>query len=513
MIHSGLRSPLSMFALGKTFLAAALVLLALNGHASAGKPSPGALGINLANAAYWGGERSLMNLMSGGDWQSSRADRSGWTPFDQARLDEYGNVLFLEPGEAANTILVPPEGAYGSKPVRVRCKWEGSGKVQPGGSISGLKLGRNSFEFDWLPAAEAQPKTVLISVTETAKADPVRRIDCRETDADEKAIFSSEFVKFLAGFKVLRYLDWQNVNANSKVSWASRTRLESQFQASNQGMSVEHLVALANEVGADPWFTMPWNADEDYIRRFAEYVRDTLKPDRKVYVELSNEVWNYVFPVTTQAEKEGLEANLSQHRFQAMLFRYAEKSVWMLKIWTEVFAAQPDRLVRVVATQHVLAWAVEQILGFRDTAKHIDAFATAPYFGHGTFDEARANVKEPGPLFAFIDADVDQAIQKAAENKKIIERYGKRYIAYEAGQHIVSPANISMVAALNRDERMHAAYKKYLEAWERQIGDLMVIYNTTSSISQHGAWGIREYGGQPLEQTPKRRAILEYLKR
>ena len=513
MIYPRLQSRPAILLLGKAVLAGAIVMLAFNCPARASQPSPGALGINLGNAAYWGGERSLMNLMSGGDWQSSRTDRSGWAPFDQARLDAHGNVLSLEPGEAANTILVPPGGAYGPEAVRVRCKWEGAGKVQPGGSISGLKPGRNSFEFDWLPAAESQPKTVLISVTETAKADPVRQIDCRETDADAKAIFSPDFVKFLSDFKVLRYLDWQNVNANAKVDWATRPRVESQFQASNQGMAVEYLVALANEVGADPWFTMPWNADEEYVRRFAEYVRDNLNPQRKIYAELSNEVWNYMFPVTTQAEKEGLEANLSSHRFQAMLFRYAEKSVWMLKIWTEVFAAQPDRLVRVISTQHVVTWALEQILGFRDTAAHIDAFATAPYFGHGTFEEARANVKEPGPLLAFIVADVDQAIQKAAENKKIIEQYGKRYITYEAGQHIVSHANVPMVAALNRDERMYAAYKKYLEAWERQIGDLMVLYNTTSPISQHGAWGIREFEGQPLEQTPKRRAILDYLKR
>ena len=489
-------------------LVAALMLLQFDRGANAAE-----LGINLANPTYWSGERSLTNLMAGGEWQSSRQSQSGWTAFDPARLDAEGNIIALEPGETANTMLVPPERAYGPKSVRVRCKWEGSGAVQPGGSVQGFAAGgTNGFAFYWQAATDVKPKGVWISVTKTVKADPIRRIDCREADADENAAFSPDFVSFLAGFKVLRYLDWQNANANATVRWASRTRPESQFQASTQGMAVEHLVALANQVGADPWFTMPWNADEDYIRHFAEYVRGNLDPRRKVYVELSNEVWNYIFAATVQAEKEGLEAKLSGDRFQAALFRYAEKSTWMLKIWTEIFAQNPERLVRVVATQHGLAWAAEQILGFRDTAQYVDALATAPYFGHATLEEARAGIKSLDDHFAFLDADIDRTIQHAVDVKKVAVQYGKRYLAYEAGQHIVSAADTATVAALNRDARMQALYTKYLQAWQSRLGDLMVMFNTTSSVSQYGAWGIREYAGQPVEQTPKLRAILEFLK-
>jgi hypothetical protein len=40
---------------------------------------------------------------------------------------------------------------------------------------------------------------------------------------------------------------------------------------------------------------MPHLADDDYHRQFASYVRDSLRPDVKVYVEWSNEVWHTGF--------------------------------------------------------------------------------------------------------------------------------------------------------------------------------------------------------------------------
>lgn len=49
-------------------------------------------------------------------------------------------------------------------------------------------------------------------------------------------------------------------------------------------------IQLSNHVGAAPWFSMPHLADDGYHRAFAQQVKDTLRPDLKVYVEWSNEV-------------------------------------------------------------------------------------------------------------------------------------------------------------------------------------------------------------------------------
>jgi hypothetical protein len=57
------------------------------------------------------------------------------------------------------------------------------------------------------------------------------------------------------------------------------------------GVALEHMVLLANTVGASPWFNIPHTADDAYIASMAAAVLASLRPDLKVYVEYSNEVW------------------------------------------------------------------------------------------------------------------------------------------------------------------------------------------------------------------------------
>jgi hypothetical protein len=342
-----------------------------------------------------------------------------------------------------------------------------------------------------------------VSIEATSPSDPVRSLDCRESGASTTALFSPEFLESLRPFGVIRFLDWQKTNLNKGGKWALRTQPTSFTHGAEEGVAIEHMIALARELNADPWFMMPWNADEEYIRNFARLVRDTLPADRKVYVELSNEVWNWGFPVANQAKEEGLAAGFSTQIFYANLMRYSEKSAWMLKIWTEVFANQAGRLVRVVSTQHANVEAAKTVLAFRDTATVVDALATAPYFGH---DQKPTNTLDQA--FLSLVASVDSNIQYSLRNKEVAAQYGKRHITYEAGQHVVTPEDPEFTARINRDPRMADLYTRYIKAWREQQGDLMTLFNSTGPSGTFGAWGLREYSGQPLAETPKRRAAI-----
>jgi len=66
-----------------------------------------------------------------------------------------------------------------------------------------------------------------------------------------------------------------------------------------------------------------------------------------------------------------------------------------------------------------------------------------------------------------------------------------------------------LLQAIERDERMYALYKRYLDNWRVNIGDMLTFYNSTGPINKFGAWGLVEYAGQPLSQAPKMRAVLE----
>ncbi|HEX8415814.1 MAG TPA: hypothetical protein VF637_18315, partial [Sphingomicrobium sp.] len=272
--------------------------------------------------------------------------------------------------------------------------------------------------------------------------------------------------------------------------------------------------------GTDAWFTIAYNADEAYVRAMGELARDRLGKGQRAYFELSNEVWNYAFPVARQASDEGSKQTppLSTDYYSNNPLRYAQKAIGFHKILTDVFKAEPSRLVRVVASHSDNSWSGRTIMGFRDLASYTDALAIAPYFGHSFFSapDDKPTMADLDRLFVKLEAQRVNAIAKAKENKATADKYGKRLIAYEGGQHIV-PNNLTVqnevYTAMQRDPRMGVLYDRYLADWKAINPDLFTVYSATGSISQYGAWGIREYAGQPVGETPKRRAVLDAIPR
>ena len=53
--------------------------------------------------------------------------------------------------------------------------------------------------------------------------------------------------------------------------------------------------SAANMLDKDLWVNVPHKASDDYVRNLAQLLKDNLEPDRVVYVEYSNEVWNGIF--------------------------------------------------------------------------------------------------------------------------------------------------------------------------------------------------------------------------
>ena len=52
------------------------------------------------------------------------------------------------------------------------------------------------------------------------------------------------------------------------------------------------MIELANETGAEPWFTIPHLATDATVAAMARQIRDELAPGRTIYIEHSNEIWN-----------------------------------------------------------------------------------------------------------------------------------------------------------------------------------------------------------------------------
>ena len=117
------------------------------------------------------------------------------------------------------------------------------------------------------------------------------------------AMFNPAWIARIEDLRVVRFMDWMATNNSPLSAWSDRPRPDD-YTFAWRGAPVEVMVALANEIGADPWFTLPHQATDEHIRAFAEYVRDHLDPSRKAYVEYSNEVWNWIFGQTHWALAE-----------------------------------------------------------------------------------------------------------------------------------------------------------------------------------------------------------------
>ncbi len=199
------------------------------------------------------------------------------------------------------------------------------------------------------------------------------------------AVFNPDWLREIADVRQMRFMNWMRTNGSTQQRWSERPQISDATWGFENGAPVEIMVRLANEIGADPWFTIPHLADDDYIRRFATYVRDNLDPRLKVFAEDSNELWNGSFQQAKynvyQAEKGVLSGDPAEVAGQ--------RAHHVAQIWADVFAGEaPDRLIRVFGGYtRGLTWSRRALsakpegAGFLSSATVADGFAVTTYFG------------------------------------------------------------------------------------------------------------------------------------
>lgn len=472
-------------------------------HSVAPARTPVEFGINLTTVAPWAHERAFMNLLAGGTWLS--AGRSPWREFDPSRIDRLGTVSSLQDGEKAAITLTRPPAAYGSD-VDVACTFEGRGKLEVVGG-RGIEVKSGVLSFTWPRHAE-----VAVVIASTDPSSPIRRLHCTESGADRAALYDPAFLQGLKPYRAVRFLDWQQVNENRRVSWATRTLPTSTLQTGSDGVAVEHMVTLANKARLNPWFVMPWQADAEYVVSFARYVRDHLDASLTAHVELGNEVWNFAFPIGTMVLEEAKARRLHRDANVARMQHYAERAAETMAIWERVFEGDRKRLVRVISGQADWPALSEHALAHRGSRAHFDAFATACYFGRELSDTVIYTGPDTKRVFSEIAPALERASQCIRNNKLLASRYGLRHVAYEAGQHFTyQGSSTDLLARLNRSPLMSDFYKRHLTDWARESGDLIMMYASVSPIRPSSAWGLVEYSGQPVSEAPKLRAVLETI--
>ncbi|MBI5034491.1 MAG: cellulose-binding protein [Chloroflexi bacterium] len=356
-------------------------------------------------------------------------------------------------------------------------------------------------------------------------------------------IFHPDFLDKIGRYRVLRPMQWAEINGSTQSSWAARTKIEdARWHLHGGGVPIEILIALANRTSSDLWFNPPHMADDDYITQSATLMRNTLAPNLKVYVEYSNEVWNgaYDYNQSYWVQGQGLSMWPSAAAFTAQMNWHGMRTAQMCDIWKAVWGAQSNRVVCVMGAQSGSAWTASQALdcplwtaGAPCYAHGISSVAIGPYFaGYIGNSQYVTNVvswtQDPdgglNKLFTEIitggvlpggpaGGALARAFSEIDGHVAVANARGLSVVAYEGGSHFVSLTGnmtvTNLFVAASKDERMGSVYDQYLAGWRAHGGRLFVHYFNVGQNMSLGAFGALEYMDQT--HSPKYDALMRYI--
>ena len=502
-------------------------------------------GINLSDIDYYSSQLPFLSeFKSSQSWFTQSPQTWNTNDENLLNLDSDGWVKSLPSSggakyTTAGTLLFTGHGNY--LPGNYVVLYEGEGEIEY--KLDATKnealstLGRDVIEVD--PSEEG----IFLGITETdpdGTGDYIRDIKVVRENFESIATtktFNPEFLDKVQPFDTFRFMNWMETNDSTQQEWSDRPKLED-ARYSGSGVPLEIMVELANQTNANPWFNIPHLASDEYVKNFANYVKENLKPNLEVYVEYSNEVWNRNFEqakwADKQAKQEWSDSNLNGDDW------YSKRTTEVVGIWDEVFARDSEKVIGVMSAQAAnvaLAeqlldynWSDDPVLSHEDTG--IDAIAINAYVGRyigqpeneaelkswlnepdGGLDSLFQEITEGGVLS---NSPEGGALAQASDDIRayadLAEEENLPLLAYEGGQHLAAMGNlkndrgiVDLFIEANRDSRMGKIYEEHVSEWYNLGGELFLNYSDIETPSESGSWGALEFVYQ--DSSPKYDAI------
>jgi hypothetical protein len=126
-----------------------------------------------------------------------------------------------------------------------------------------------------------------------------------EQDFLNGAIFNPVWLDKVKTFKQFRFMDLLSTNHSKQSKWADRPKIDNYLWKEFGGVPWEVIIELSNQAMIDPWINIPHLADKEYMTELAKLFKEKLDPRLKVYIEFSNETWNWQFQQAQDANKFG----------------------------------------------------------------------------------------------------------------------------------------------------------------------------------------------------------------
>lgn len=504
------------------------------------------IGINLPGLNDW--NRSLMfaDMM-----KQSRAwgtPAAAWVALPASALDEQGwprqdaaVVVSTIGGPSVNEPNAPyvPPGVY-------NLSFQGTAVVTPQASpnvtVRNMQFdpATNTSEAEVVVASNA-PQLFLKFANTVGGVKNVKLL--RPGYKGTGKVFSDEFIALLSPFSTLRAMDYLSTNNNPVVNWVERTTINSATQGGVKGGSWEHLVELANLTGKDLWINIPQGANDQYVLELAKFLKANLGSNRKIYVEYSNELWNYVFPQAkanlNTAVAEVIAGNTTYTDLKACTTedfaastgacnsytvatkRVAARSVQISRLFSQIFGygAINNTVLPVYAGQYANPWGLQTGLDYirkyhGAPSSFLHGIATAPYYSLGSlststtltmpqifsaFDSYLKNSSYPmfsvgmyNASWSYVRGQVyDGSLSRTASPLALAKYYGIKSLAYEGGPDYGQNTNaLALKNQSNFDSQMGNQLSSYLMNWYGCGNDMFVYFSMVGAYGRYGYWGL-----------------------
>ena len=465
-------------------------------------PRKAPLGANIEGIADWMRSMPFADVMKSTrafgkpdqPWVAiSNLDAQGWPK------EDFGLVLFA----ALNGV----KGLGGT--YKISFKSNGTPQIKAVASsanITNLKKTADTWTADMIPPNEFEQ--IMLSFTGTNGG--VRDLKIMRPGTQPSDTFYKPFLDHVRRFTTIRYMDWGSTNGNRLEKWEDRPTPSSPSFSGPKGVAYETMIDLSNTIKADAWICIPAHANDQYVKNLAELCKKRLDPSLKLYVEYSNEVWNWSFEQAThnmnmanadaaKDPKMSWDGQSSKWTWPAR--RIGKRTAEISETFKAVYGADFKTKVRPVLCTQVV-WPENWLYEGMNYIAHnyakpnevIYAIAGAPYF----------NAEEAKKLPNATKDDILNALEKVVdempnwakfkEHQQIMQKYGVKWLCYEAGPDTFGPEHIQAKKASQFDPRMERILAKYWKTWRSGGGDLMnyFIAGATNYDSQYGTWGLTD---------------------
>ncbi|NJO02039.1 MAG: T9SS type A sorting domain-containing protein [Bacteroidia bacterium] len=287
------------------------------------------------------------------------------------------------------------------------------------------------------------------------------------------------------------------------------------------GWAWEYVIDLCNAVDMDLWINIPVSVDDNYITQLATLIKNRLEPNLNIYIEHTNELWNFGFlqyswnkaRAVEEVNAGGVNYNYDGSTDQEVWNqrRHAKRLRDAVQIFGNVFGSGTinTRIRGILAgvtpdpNGFFVAGRLPGMLSYLqanygDPKNYIYAVSVPLYYG----GEAASGGGNTGSYSVqqIIDAMRAASDAQRTERQSVVTLASQYqlpggFISYEGGPDIGggSTTNIGNRIRAIRDPQQADVYKRNFADNFWDLGGTMAMqFALQSSYSRYGAWGLTD---------------------